>query len=191
MTSHSNDIPTLADLLVRHRAALQEFLRREASGLLRYESVEDLAQGVHVRALQETGSFEYRSEKQFFAWLFAVARHHIADRHDYWSALKRGAGRVLRYTLGGSSAEQNSAVLLPAGVEPGPQTFATRRELVAQTARALAALPPRDRDLVRWQSEGIDVDERAARLGLSYAAAQRASLRAVERFKKTFRLLGQ
>ena len=111
----------LGELLGSHRAMLERFLREHGAGLLRYESVDDLVQGVHLRALQGGAAFEYRSAPEFRAWLFAVARRHIADRHDHWLAQKRGAGRVLRYTLSGEGS--SGAVPLPAVVlgKPGPR----------------------------------------------------------------------
>ncbi len=180
----------LTRLLTEHHPELVAFARREASGLLRFETADDLVQGMHARVLGESQEFEFLGEKEFFAWVHTVLRRHIADRHEYWSALKRGAGRIVRYTLGNASGT-GTGVLLPAHTKPGPRTFAEQRELVALATRALGALPPRDRDLVRWESEGVDLGERAARLGISYAAAQRASLRAAERLRKAFELLSR
>ena len=54
--------------------------------------------------------------------------------------------------------------------------------------RALSLLPERDRSLVRWASEGVDLTEQAERLGLGYAAVQRAAHRAVERLRGTLEL---
>ncbi|MHC4550208.1 MAG: sigma factor-like helix-turn-helix DNA-binding protein [Planctomycetota bacterium] len=45
-------------------------------------------------------------------------------------------------------------------------------------------LPPRDRELVRLMTASEDIEEIAARLDLSRTAAQRARLRAMERFQK-------
>jgi DNA-directed RNA polymerase specialized sigma24 family protein len=71
----------------------------------------------------------------------------------------------------------------------GPSTFAARREMIALAARALDLLLPRDRDLVRWSSEGVPLEEQADRLGIAYEAVGKARQRAVERFKKTFALV--
>jgi hypothetical protein len=77
---------------------------------------------------------------------------------------------------------------MPAGEDTGPQTFADRREQLDVAVKALALLLPRDQNLVRWASEGVDIQEQASRLGLSYDAAERAGARACERFRKAFRL---
>jgi DNA-directed RNA polymerase specialized sigma24 family protein len=53
---------------------------------------------------------------------------------------------------------------------------------------ALATLLPKDRDLVRWSSEAVPLEEQAERLGISYDAAKQARLRALERFRKAYEL---
>jgi len=182
-----HDAPSLQSLLVARHAELVRWLGREARGLLQYESAEDLAQGVHLRVLEHQDSFEYRGDAEFGGWLFTLARRHVADRHDYWTAVRRGSGHVLRFTLAGTGALKLGGI---AGrVFTGPTTFAERRELHVLAARALATLPERDRDLVRWMSEGVELELQAQRLELSYAAVQRAGLRAVERFKKAFHVV--
>ncbi|MCK6459941.1 MAG: hypothetical protein L6Q95_08615, partial [Planctomycetes bacterium] len=70
----------------------------------------------------------------------------------------------------------------PAATATGPSTFAARREHLKLAVQALAALPPRDRDLVKSTSED------AERLGLRYDAAKQARLRALGRFRKAFDL---
>lgn len=179
----------LEDLLIAHAPRLIAFVRKHATTLLAYEAVEDLMQGVHVRCVEQQASFVYRSEPEFLAWAYAIVRGHIADRHDYWSALKRRSGRVLRYTMSQGSEAGRSGVQLPPGSRTGPGTFAERRELLAIATRALAALPTRDQQLVQWHSEKVSLEDQASRLNITYAAAQKAGLRALERFRKTFELL--
>lgn len=175
-------------LVARHRD-LERFVASNAAGLVRFESAEDLVQGVHARALERGGSFVLRSEKEFLAWLHTLARSYLADRRAHWAALKRGSGRLVRLTGGASRSGDAAAVREPASTNTGPSTFASRREQVALAVRALALLLPRDRDLVKWHTEGVPLDEQAARLGVSYEAAQRAALRAIERFRKAYRVI--
>jgi len=183
--------PTLARLLDRHRGALVRFVERQGSGLLRFETAEDLVQGVHLRAVEIADRFEYRSDKEFFAWIAKIARHHIASRHEYWSALRRNAGKVLRITLDRSRTRAGTRGVEPAGSGKGPSTVAARREEVALAMKALAVLFPRDRELLEGFGAGLSVEETAERLGLSYEAAKRARQRAIERFRKTFELLAR
>lgn len=180
---------TLESLLARHGPSMLPFLARNAGPLLRFETAEDLLQGLQVRALERGAEFIYQGEKQFFAWLHALARDHIRDRRRYWSAMKRGPARLLRLTDAASATTDPAAVREPAVRRTGPSTFASRREQLALAVKALAALLPRDRDLVSFHAEGLTIQETADRLGLSYDAAERARARALERFRKAFRLI--
>lgn len=182
----------LDDLLANNAHRLVAFVRQHAQTLLMYESVEDLVQGATVRVIEQHDRFEERSEPESRAWLYAIVRGHLADRHAYWGALKRRSGRVLRLTMSpraGDGSSSSSSVPMPTGSTTGPGTFAERRELLALATRALAALPDRDRQLVQWTSQQVAIEDQAERLDVTYAAAQKAGLRAQERFRKTFTLL--
>jgi RNA polymerase sigma factor (sigma-70 family) len=176
---------TLDALLPRFHAELRDFVRRHAGRLLRYEGADDLVQAVHARALERGGGFRYLGREPFLAWLFTVARSCLADRHAYWAALRRKPKGLLRLTQGGVGGTPVDPVLSATG----PSTYAGRRESLDLAVRALALLPERDRDLVRWASEDVPLADQAARLGLSYAAADSAARRAVERFRKAFRIV--
>lgn len=185
-----DDTPTLSALLERHRDALARFLQKEARGLLRYEAVDDLVQGVHLQSIQVEEHFEYRGDDAFLGWLFTVARQHIARRHAHWTAMKRNAGHLIRVSTGSSDASSmGSSGVDPAMSATGPLTFAERREQLQTAVRALACLPERDRQLVQWMSEGVDIRDVADRLEIGYDAAQRARHRAIERFRQAFTVL--
>ncbi len=172
---------------MQHATELRRYVEKHASLLLRFETLDDLVQAIHLRALREEARFTYRSDKEFFGWMYKLARQSLADRRAYWQAMKRDSGRVLRLTFHGRDSMDVLTELLPPTTRPGPATFASRRELLVLAVKALDALPPRDRDLVRWASEDMPLEEQAAKLCVSYGAAQRAGLRAAERFRKTFR----
>lgn len=182
---------TLPDLLLRHQRMLTGFVRNHGSGLLRFESDEDLVQGVHHRALEGADRFEYRGDEEFRAWITRLARAYIADRHEYWSALKRNRGQLLRLTWGGTGSGDPAAVRMPPGSLTGPATRAQKREQLTLAVKVLAALPPRDQKLVRWMSRGVPLAEQAERLGVGQETAQRAAHRAMERFRSAFKLLLQ
>jgi RNA polymerase sigma factor (sigma-70 family) len=187
--SEADGDPSLESLLISQREALARIVRRQGGGLLRYESVEDLVQGVHMHALRVEERFEYRGEKEFLGWLARIAKQHIADRHDYWSARKRNAGKLLRITASGGGSSTRTRGVQPAASGPGPATFALRREMFVVATKAISLLLPRDQQIIQWIAEDVSIDETAQRLGVSYDAAERARLRAIERFRKTFRLL--
>jgi RNA polymerase sigma factor (sigma-70 family) len=180
----------LAELVAKHSEIVRHFARRHAGErLLRIESEEDLAQGVCARALERGGGFDFRSDPEFRAWIFRVARGYLADRREHWSAKKRRPARLLRLTATGSDTRDPGAAREPATKRTGPSTFASRREQLTLALEALAMLLPRDRDLVTWHAEGVDRDTMAARLCVSRDAADRAKSRALERFRKAYVLI--
>jgi RNA polymerase sigma factor (sigma-70 family) len=167
----------VAELLAAHGDELRAFVARHGGAALRFESADDLHQGVQLRALERGRAAAFDEPKAFFAWLHAVARSYLADRNKYWAALRRRPSRLLGLTTAGVD---------PAATGTGPSTFASRKEQLRLAVQAVASLLPRDRDLVLWSSEDVPLEEQAARLGLAYDAAKQARLRALERFRKAF-----
>jgi DNA-directed RNA polymerase specialized sigma24 family protein len=180
-----SDRAELSGLLVQFHGEMLDFVRRHAGRLLRYESEDDLMQEVHVRALQQGERYRHHGREPFLAWIHTVARSVLADRHAHWAALRRRPAGLLRLTIGGTE----SGGIDPALSATGPSTFAARREMLAFAVKALSLLPKADRDLVQWRSEDVPLGEQASKLGLSYAALDSASRRAIERYRKSFRLL--
>jgi RNA polymerase sigma factor (sigma-70 family) len=176
----------LADLLVTHRETLLGIVRARGAGLLRYETAEDLVQGIHLHALSVGEHFEYRSEPEFLGWLRRVADQHIANRHRYWKAQKRRATRMLRITRMAATSTHQPGGVEPAADQPGASTFAVQREMVVQATRALEMLLPRDQEIIRRTTEGWSIARIAEELGMTHGAAERARLRAQERFRKAF-----
>lgn len=184
------NVASLPDLVARHTEIVRRYAERHAGrSLLRLEGADDLAQGVCHRALERGRAFEFRSEPEFRAWIFRVARGYLADRREHWSARKRRPARLLRLTAAGTDTRDPAAAQEPAGRRTGPSTFASRREQLTLALQALSLLLPRDRDLVTWHAEGVDGDVVAARLGVAREAADRARRRALERFRKSFVLI--
>ncbi|MCA9322823.1 MAG: sigma-70 family RNA polymerase sigma factor [Planctomycetes bacterium] len=183
------DDEAFAALLEEHRDALVHFLTREAKGLARWETPDDLAQQVHLAALKVRGRLEWRGEVAFRRWIEAIARQVISDRAAYWRARKRDAGQLLRITV----ASPVSAVTLrgvdPADARTGPVTFTMRKDALRHAAMALTTLNERDQDLLRRFQEGATSPEIAKALGLELASAQRAIHRARRRFEQAFAVL--
>jgi RNA polymerase sigma factor (sigma-70 family) len=177
--------PALGDLLVAHRDELLVYVQRHAGRLLRHESAEDLVQAIHLRALDQRAGFDYRGRDSFLAWVHAVARSHLADRHAYWSALRRRPARLVRLVHAADGTNDALSAAEPPSTATGPSTFASRREQIDVAVRALSLLPERDQSLIRWGLDGIPVDEQARLLDVSVVAADRARRRAVERLRKT------
>ncbi|MFG0318208.1 MAG: RNA polymerase sigma factor [Planctomycetota bacterium JB042] len=180
--------PDLTALLDTHRARLLGFVRAEGKAVLRHESEDDLVQGIHAHALAVAERFEYRSEGEFVAWLYTVARQHLANRVRYWTAARRNAGHLLRVTQSGRDTADSSGVVPPAG-RTGPGTLAGRREELQLAAKVVRMLSDRDQQLVQWMTEDVPLEEVAERLGMSYEATKKARHRAMDRFRKTFELV--
>ena len=182
--------PTLAELLASRHETLVRYCLRHAGRLLRFETAEDLAQGVQLAALKRERRFELRSEGEFEAWLFTLARGYLTDRLRYWSRLKRHSGVLLRITSAdpGATADPR-AVSEPVLDRTGPSTFAARREQVVLAMKALSFLGPRDQQLVTAYRDGLTINEIAEQLSIAYDAARIAQGRALERFRKSFALL--
>ena len=68
------DRKAIAELVSRHADAIYRFIHHR---LDRHEAVEDLVQEVFLAALRGIG--DYRVESSLRTWLFAIARHKIAD----------------------------------------------------------------------------------------------------------------
>lgn len=181
---------TLAHRLDAHRGRLIGYCRQHGGRLLRYETADDLAQGVQLAAVQRAARFELRTEGEFEAWLYTVARGFLANRSAYWSAQKRRSGRLLRITSSPDARLAGDGVVRePALAATGPSTFAARREQIVLATKALSLLLARDQQLVRWYSEDVPLTEQAELLGLGYDALRAAQRRALERFRRSFRLV--
>ena len=184
---NSEPHPSLDELIEDHRELLSGFLARHGAGVLRFDALDDLVQGTILHVLEARADFHWQGPEAFRAWLFTLARSYIARRHRHWRALKRDAGRVVRFSLTGSAT---SVGLEPWISQTGPLTFSVRKESLRLAVKALSVLTERDRDLVMGEAQGENLADQAARMGLSYEAAQRARLRAIERFKTAYEVLG-
>lgn len=178
----------LEQALTRHRSELLGFLRRHAgSAVLRFESPEDLMQGVFTRAIEAAEGFEERNDDSTRAWLFRLARNYLVDRNRHWLATKRRSGQVLRFEM--SRSGESTPALDPMASQTSPSQFAMRREQLILAARAMNLLMDRDRDLVTWTAQGMSLSDQAERLGIGYDAAAKASQRAQNRFRDVYRLV--
>jgi len=183
--------PAIETWLVRYRPDLVRFVRAHGGRVLRFETAEDLTQGVHLRALDRSGGFEPGDERVFLAWMYKVARSYVADRRLHWSALKRNSGSLLRLTAASDATTDPRAVVEPAPDVTGPSTFASRREQMVLAVRALSLLLERDRQIVRGHCDGLTISDLATRLGLKYDATRIAHARALERFRNAYTLLAR
>jgi RNA polymerase sigma-70 factor (ECF subfamily) len=126
------------------------------------ERAEDLAQEVFVRALA------HRPEKPR-AWLFAVAANLARDE-------ARAAVRRKRHL----TLLKGDPVAQPA-FEPSAEERVERDEEIAAVQDALAALTPRDREILLLWDAGLSYPEIAAQTGLALGAVGTTLARARKR----------
>lgn len=165
-TVTSSDRELLARSARGERAAFGEFVARHEAPLWRFAralahdeaEAEDVLQQTFLAAWRAAGELE-RDEAR--AWLFAIARHE--------------AGRLARRRGARDEREQALEELGEAGGfgDPSatPEEHSARLEEADLLARALAALAPREREiLVLRELEGLTGEAAAGVLGLSLAA---------------------
>lgn len=151
------------ELYRAHATRLVVWLRARGTG---DETPEDIAAASWLVAAEKIAGFEGDSDA-FAAWLFGIARHHLAN------ARRRAARR-------------DPAVLAATGpgVDPGPEPAACDGDWAR---RLLATLPERERDVVTCREVlDMDVPTTAAALGLRPVAVRVAHHRGLKRLRGRF-----
>lgn len=179
----------LPDLLEMFGDRLVRYCQRRAGRLTRYETLDDIVQGVRTRALERGSGFTYQGEAAFAKWLWTVADSYLADRFAYWMAQRRKPAALLRLTGAGSTSADGSGAGEPAAHQTGPITFAERREHLEMAQAALDLMLQRDRDILERCCHGDTRREIAAWLEISPVAAEKARERAFDRFRKAFTIV--
>ncbi len=153
------------DLYRAHAGRLQLWLEaRTAPGT---ESPEDLAAAAWMVAAERIADFN-GSSSDFGGWLFGIARNHGAN------AWRRSGSRARGQELLEADAPP---------VVPGPEGSLIADEWVRQ---ALAALPPRERDVIACMEVlDMDVATTATTLGMTAVAVRVARHRALRRLRET------
>lgn len=157
-------------------AAWRELYRAHAGRLLLWletrsspgaEAPEDLAAAAWLVAAERIADFT-GSSSDFGGWLFGIARKHAAN------ASRRGATRSRGLDALGTHATTAT---------PGPEPALIADEWVRH---ALAALPPRERDVVACtELLDLDVATTATALGISAVAVRVARHRGLKRLRST------
>lgn len=186
----AGDRPAIDALLARFLPGLQQFLAREAGALVRAkESVSDLAQSVCREVLERLRDerFEYHGEAQFVRWLQQAAVHKLQNRHRFYRAEKRDAGREIAPVAGDGSGTGGGLADVPAG-SGTPSQAAADREQGAELAMALAKLPERDRQVIQLcHFEGRSHEDVATVLGITPSHSRVLLARALARLARSAR----
>jgi RNA polymerase sigma-70 factor (subfamily 1) len=170
----------LDDILAAHLPALRAYVCANLGPLLTgKESASDLVQSACREVLQHLDRFRHDGEAGFKRWLYATALRKIQDRHRFFRAEKRDAGREADPEAAGALAEalfRESAT---------PSHAAARREEVERVHRVLETLPPNYREVIRLAHlEGLLHKALAARLSISEANARMLLSRALARLAR-------
>jgi RNA polymerase sigma-70 factor (ECF subfamily) len=157
------DQRAFAELYERHRRAVFSFLRHLTGAR---ETAEDLLQEAFLRVWRSRG--DYRASGQLRSWVLTIARHLAVDR----------------FRRQGLAWEDDAAALETVASADMPNRRAEARDEIARLQRALAQLPPAQREVILLNRlAGLDAGE-IARITASTPGAVRVQLhRALHRLR--------
>ncbi len=144
--------------------AFEELYRRHRGGLFRFVSrsvreravAEELYQEIWMRAIEARGRYE--PQAKFTTWLYTIAHNRLVD---HWR--KKGLQVV--------ALDAESEFAANPGFEP--ERIAEAKQELERFARALAALPPAQREaFLLHQEAGMSVAEIARATGANEEAAK-------------------
>jgi RNA polymerase sigma factor (sigma-70 family) len=167
----AGDERAFAALYRAHAGAVHRLVRESAHDP---DVAADLVQEAFTRALEQLASL--RDADRFRPWLFAIARHVVADHH-------RRQART-------ASPERESPVEVePSSLQPGPAELAELDELSRLVRGCVAGLPARDAAAVAMVSYlDFTPAEVASALGITTGAAKVAVHRARARLRGALKL---
>jgi RNA polymerase sigma-70 factor (ECF subfamily) len=131
------------------------------------EDAADATNDIFFKAHRGLAGFRDR-DGSFRAWLFAIARHELANHHR--GSARRPACVPLADTLSDAA--------------PPTEELALALAELAEVRALLAHLPDRPRQVAELRLAGLNDHEIATVLGTSYANARQAGSRAVEQLRR-------
>ncbi|MCI0342316.1 MAG: sigma-70 family RNA polymerase sigma factor [Planctomycetales bacterium] len=147
-----------------------------AGGAVAAADIEDCAAEVIAELLADEAALlrSFRGEARLTTWLWVIARR---------TAI---AWRTRRARGPGSASEEALAAVRDRS--EGPEDAAARRDAAAAVARAVAELPPRDREILRlFYDAGKSQAEISAAVGIPVAQVSTALFRAREKAARVLR----
>jgi RNA polymerase sigma-70 factor (ECF subfamily) len=163
------DARAFEGLYARHKGALYRFVLRSVR---RREEAEELYQEVWMRVIEAHRRYEPRA--RFATWLYTIAHHRLID---HWR----------RHEVHALSLDEDDPPLAEPAGNPGlePQRQAEAREDLERLARAIAALPPAQREVFLLREEaGLSVPEIAIATGADAEAVKSRLRYAVDKLRK-------
>lgn len=161
------DTQQFACLVTRYQRAL---FRHAAAMVLDHDAAADMVQDTFVRAY--TKLTECRDRTRFRAWLFQTLRHRCLDY------LKEAARRRIPLEDAGQLVD----------TADGPGVMVERHQLRTEIRRALAALPPDQREaFVMHYVDGMPYETMTELLDASVSALKMRAMRAREALSSALR----
>jgi len=171
-------------LMARHRQRLRRMIavRLDARVVHRVDP-SDVVQESLVEASQKLPHYLEAPPLPFYPWLRQIACNRIARLHEqHIRASKRTVNREEPLDCGLNEDSVAALARQLIGPASSPSRAVMRAEQRNQLRVALERLASPDRDvLVMWYLEGLAVDEVAAILGITEAAAKVRHFRAIRR----------
>ncbi len=164
------------DALTNFLPELAGYIRRRTGGTISAkESSSDLVQSVCREIYQHLDRFQHGDEKAFKQWLFRTAERKIIDRHRYYTAGRRDAGRESPADAEADGARHRVT----------PSRYAMAREELDRVQAALTELPPHYREvIVLARILDLSHAEVAERLGKTESAVRSVLHRALAEVAK-------
>ncbi len=192
----AGDRSALEHLLLHYQADLfasirRKIGRRHAGALI---SPEDVLQETWAAAARSITTLEARGGDAFLAWLKAIARSRLLNLLEATRAKKRGGGPAAlggkRATTGAAAGSMDPGTVnalverLAAGTDR-PSVVIRKREAIARTEQALAAVNPSHRNLIDLHlGRGLTHAQVAREVGSSEGAVKMAIQRALASIRR-------
>ncbi len=185
----AEDRAVVRQLLKGDAEAFAEFFDLQAPRLYRFalvrldqnaDAAEEVVQRTLVKVVAKLHTF--RAEASLFTWLCTFCRHEIGAWHRAHQRARSREGLL-------TDLEEVRAALETIGASPieDPQRKLLRRELGLLVQATLDCLPGGYGEILEWKYvDGLSVKEIAARLGVSFPAAQSKLSRARSAFRSGF-----
>jgi RNA polymerase sigma-70 factor (ECF subfamily) len=181
-----SDLALARRVLAREEAAFEEFFHEYGPRLFRFALVrlrgnedlaEEIVQSVLIRAIDRLHT--YRGEAALFTWLCTICRRAIAGSVD--------SGGISTISASDEHGDLRTALDTLAARGDNPEAALGRHEVVQAVRETLDHLPGRYGEMLEWRYvHGLSVDEIAARLGVTYKAAESQLARARRAFREGY-----
>ena len=183
--AQGGDRRALEDLFERYLPRVQQIVAlRMGRRLRQFVELEDIAQEVVLKAFQDLGRFEKKTEGSFRNWLARRVESEVVDHARIAASQKRGGGRARRF---GDWGGEGPLASIFAGEGPTPSEAAQAREAEESMEAALLRLPKHYREVIvlRHLCEMSYADISETMSFGSDANARKAVSRALAKLKET------